>query len=247
MGTPEVIAMYSVSFLNMSKRPATSELDNSLHYLHYDHGDSVYRAWRPKVLSCQSVSRLEAFVTDCVPGNGPARFLKSCDGSYYIVFIFGFSDDQPEVVLRTPKPGHTVAEFMDEKVANEARWMEFLREHTSVPIPCVHRWGLAAQSPELIGPFIIMDFVHGQNLHRFLSECLRKPDGAERTEKVYTQVARFHLQLSRLQFDHIGAISKDDASGKWSVTGRPLTFGMHQLALGIPDYPTDHYPTKPLR
>lgn len=63
MGTPEVIAMYSVSFLNMSKRPATSELDNSLDYLHYDHGDSVYRAWRPNVLSCQSVSRLEAFVT----------------------------------------------------------------------------------------------------------------------------------------------------------------------------------------
>jgi hypothetical protein len=37
------------------------------------------------------------------------------------------------------------------------------------------------------------------------------------------------VQLSQLSFASIGAISKDDASSAWHVTGRPLTYNVRGL------------------
>ena len=48
--------------------------------------------------------------------------------------------------------------------------MNYVREHTNIPIPRVHYWGLTKESPQQLGPFIIMDFVEGQSLGRFLAQ-----------------------------------------------------------------------------
>lgn len=61
-------------------------------------------------------------------------------------------------------------------------------------------------------------------------------------DTIYDQLADYLLQLSRLEFPSIGAISKHVSSGAWAVTGRPLTYNMNELAT-MTGYPTDQFPT----
>lgn len=82
-----------------------------------------------------------------------------------------------------------------------------------------------------------MDFVEGT----LLATVLKKPaeddqddmvldpsfDDAK-LDKIYRQIADYLLQLSQLTFTRIGAISKEGSS--WSVTKRPLTYNMNELA-----------------
>ncbi len=63
-------------------------------------------------------------------------------------------------------------------------------------------------------------------------------------DTIYDQLADYMLQISRLDFPRIGAISKDPASNTWSVTGRPLTYNMNELATST-GYPIDRFPTAP--
>ncbi|CAG8141204.1 unnamed protein product [Penicillium nalgiovense] len=95
-------------------------------------------------------------------------FLK---GSFNISFRFSF-DGRPDVILRFPKPGHTATAYRDEKTVNEVQIMEYLRQNTDIPIPRVHSWGLLAESPQHLGPFIIIDYVNGT----ILSTILKQPD-----------------------------------------------------------------------
>jgi hypothetical protein len=57
---------------------------------------------------------------------------------------------------------------------------------------------------------------------------------------VYNQIANFMLQLLRLKFPRIGAISKDAASGRWAVVGRPLTYDMNEV-ITLAGYPADQF------
>ncbi|KAJ4309036.1 hypothetical protein N0V84_011733 [Fusarium piperis] len=61
-------------------------------------------------------------------------------------------------------------------------------------------------------------------------------------DKFYRQVAEYLLQLSRLEFKRIGAISKEPGDGGWSSSKRPLTYNMNELATSA-GYPTDDFPT----
>jgi aminoglycoside phosphotransferase (APT) family kinase protein len=80
--------------------------------------------------------------------------------------------------------------------------MEYLRQNTDIPIPRVHSWGLIAESPQHLGPFIIMDYVDGT----LLSTILKQPDqenvvlnpNIDNTtlDKIYDQIAYYMFQLS---------------------------------------------------
>jgi hypothetical protein len=50
--------------------------------------------------------------------------------------------------------------------------MEYLHQNTDIPISRVYSWGLLAESPQHLGPFIIMDYVNGT----LLSSILKQPD-----------------------------------------------------------------------
>lgn len=91
-----------------------------------------------------------------------------------------------------------------------------------------------------------------------LSSVLAKPTEGDQEEhvlntdtdnavldKIYPQIADYLLQLSQLTFPRIGAISeaRDSPTG-WSVTKRPLTYNMNELA-SVTTYPTDRFPTAP--
>ncbi|KAH7317227.1 hypothetical protein BKA65DRAFT_515597 [Rhexocercosporidium sp. MPI-PUGE-AT-0058] len=156
-------------------------------------------------------------------------------------------------IIRFPKPGHTATALRDEKVANEVQIMAYLSENTTIPLPRVHSWGFTIDSPQQFGPFIIMDYIDGT----LLSTVLKQPTESDQQgvvlnpniddtilDKVYYQIADYMLQLSQVTFSRIGAISKDCATNTWSVTGRPLTYNMNELAT-VAGYPDDQFPTAP--
>lgn len=168
-------------------------------------------------------------------------------GSYNFCFKISFSEG-PDAIIRFPKPGCTV--LPDEKVTNEARVIEFLRENTNIPIPRLIGWGTTKDSPKQLGPFLISDFVHGVSLSSILRNPAEKDwhfldptlDG-KTLDGVYEQIADVMLQLFQFSFPEIGAISKDPVSNKWSVTARPLTYAMNELATAA-FFPISKFPPR---
>ncbi|KAK2751665.1 phosphotransferase enzyme family protein [Colletotrichum kahawae] len=139
--------------------------------------------------------------------------------------------------------------WRDEKVKNEVMTMEFLREKTTMPIPPIHTWGLAEESPRQIGPFIIMDRMRGYDLSEFLQkptengveEFILDPNIENRKlDIIYDQIAKFVLEISNLPFSKIGSISQDTPDGQWGVTGRPLTYDMND-AVTVGTCPENHF------
>ena len=53
--------------------------------------------------------------------------------------------------------------------------MKYLSKYTSIPIPCVYHWGCTKESPQQLGPFMIEEFMEGENL----GDILKKFTGNE--------------------------------------------------------------------
>ncbi|KAJ5106666.1 hypothetical protein N7456_003341 [Penicillium angulare] len=202
----------------------TSSLKTYFDELEETNGDDECRAWLSRALD--SRAELAVFVAERRKGGAIGTFVCFLKGSFNISFRYNFSDGGPDVLIRFPKPGHTATAYRDEKVANEVQIMDYLLQNTDIPLPRVHSWGLTAESPQQLGPFIIMDYVNGT----LLSTILKQPDQED--------------MLSQLKFAGIGAISKDRASGAWHIAGRPLTYNMNELATAA-GYPDAKFPTAP--
>jgi hypothetical protein len=61
---------------------------------------------------------------------------------------------------------------------------------------------------------------------------------------VYKQIAGFILELLRLEFLYIRAISRDTVSGEWTVTEPLLIYDMNKV-VGFTGFPADHFTTIP--
>ncbi|KAJ9244681.1 hypothetical protein DTO207G8_2254 [Paecilomyces variotii] len=224
----------------------TSSLKTYFDELQETNGDDECRAWLNKAFD--SRAELAIFVASRLAGVGTGKYVGFLKGSFNFSFRFSFSDGGPDAIIRFPKPGHTATAYRDEKVTNEVQIMEYLRQNTDIPVPRIHSWGLIAESPQQLGPFVIMDYVDGE----LLSTILKQPDQEDVVsnpnidntvlEKIYHQIAYYMLQLSQLTFTHIGAISKDHASDTWHVAGRPLTYNMNELVT-VAGYPDGQFPT----
>lgn len=210
-------------------------------------GDDECRAWLDRVFDAKL--ELATFVAARRGGKVITEYVGFLKGSFNFSFRYRFSDGGPDAIIRFPKPGHTATALRDEKVANEIQAMEFLRQNTTIPIPHVHCWGLTKESPHEFGPFIIMDYVEGEKLSTLLKKPVESDDedlvlnpsiDDSKLTTIYRQIAGYLLQLSQLSFNRIGAISKDGS--KWSVTKRPLTYNMNELAT-VAGYPQDRFPT----
>ncbi|GAB7357568.1 hypothetical protein MBLNU459_g0079t1 [Dothideomycetes sp. NU459] len=210
-------------------------------------GDDECKAWLSRVFDAKI--ELGIFVASH-RGGRVTEYVGFLKGSFNFSLRFKFSDSGPDAIIRFPKPGHTDTTLRDEKVTNEAQIMDYLTRNTTIPIPRVHSWGLTADCPQQFGPFIIMDFVDGT----LLSSILKKPTETEQEElvlnpdideevldKVYSQIGSYMLQLSQLSFSNIGAISKDEETDTWSVTRRPLTYNMNELA-SVAKFPRSQLP-----
>ncbi|KAL2759808.1 hypothetical protein ACRALDRAFT_1074057 [Sodiomyces alcalophilus JCM 7366] len=215
--------------------------------------DEEHKVWIRAVFDASA--EIVDFVDARLNGGGTARYNGFFKGSFNFSYHIGFGGRRPSVLIRFAMPGESVTSWRDEKVANEAQIIEYLHEHTSIPLPYIHCWGLTKESPRQLGPFLIMDFIPGLPLSTFLSRpvsnkydpLVLNPDIDNTTlDQVFGQIADYMLQLSRLSFPRIGAISRAGSGlGTWTVTGRPLTFNMNLLAT-VTGYPVDQFPTEPI-
>ncbi|KAH6646918.1 hypothetical protein BKA67DRAFT_580918 [Truncatella angustata] len=178
-----------------------------------------------------------SFVDSRLKWDGAGKYDGFFKGSFNISLDVKRGDNGEHVLIRFPAPGNIYGPWRDEKVKNEVMVMKYLSENSNIPVPGVRCWGLTKDSPRQLGPFIIMDFVGGQDLSDLLQlpaenekdAIILDPDIDEtRLDIIYEQIASFMLELSRLEFPRIGAISKN-ATGQWSVTGRPLTYDMNEV------------------
>lgn len=179
-----------------------------------------------------------SFVDKRLEWNGAATYDGLLAGSFNLSLKVKREDNDECVIIRFPYQGRVYEPWREEKVKNEVMAMTYIRERTGIPVPRIRCWGLTRESPEQLGPFIIMDLMEGQSLGRFLAEPTEDDsklvfldpniDDAK-LDTIYDQIASFTLELSRLEFERIGAISKDTISGEWAVTGRPLTYDMNEV------------------
>lgn len=132
----------------------------------------------------------------------------------------------------------------DEKVETEVLTLKLIREKTDIPVPEVKAWGLADENKFGLGPFIMMSVIKGVDLESVLrtpgsKDRLMRADISDRViTTVYRQVARYMLQLFKLDFPRIGSLSKSAISQGTvgyaaAIESRPFTWRAHEaLVLG---------------
>ncbi|KAJ4348507.1 uncharacterized protein N0V89_009884 [Didymosphaeria variabile] len=153
------------------------------------------------------MTEIVEFVASQRLGSPPGEFDSYLKGSFNLSLVVKFNDGGPKAVIRFPKPGHTAKHLCEEKVRNEVQVLSFLSDQATIPVPRVSSWGTIEDSPQHLGPFMIMDFIDGTSL----ATMLKQPTESERDEVilatdvddtkleyVYEQLADYMLQLSQL-------------------------------------------------
>jgi len=149
--------------------------------------------------------------------------------------VFG---DGTAWLVRFPRVGNVHDSYADEKVAMEVKALGLVREETTIPVPKVRAWGLAASNPLGLGPFVMMDFVDGVALNELLNDpnaesptrLIRDDISDDDIEAIYRQFANFLLQLFKLDFDSIGNLPwPSDTEAEGPRLMRPLTFKAHTI------------------
>ncbi|KAI4683690.1 uncharacterized protein J4E88_004867 [Alternaria novae-zelandiae] len=200
-------------------------------------GNAELEAWAARVKAANE--EIVTFVGQKLKVSVPGEFVKYLQGSYNVNLVIRFGEEDI-VIVRFSKRGITAAKFLEEKVKNEVRFLEYLAEKTVIPVPRIRDWGTAKESPSQLSPYIIMDYIEGTELSELLQQLQDEHKEAE-VDLVYEQIAEYMLQISRLHFSAIGPINKE-TSGAWTVTDRPLTTNMNNLASVVTDYPVDQFP-----
>lgn len=154
-------------------------------------------------------------------------------GSYNAGLKYKFSDGSIWL-LRFARAGKVHDSYADEKVAMEVAAINLIRRETTIPVPDIKAWGVAAQNPLGLGPFILMDFIQdGISLGTLVKDLtgstrlLREDLSDEEMEIIYRQFANFLLQLFKLDFDHIGTLDSSTPGIHFPI--RPLTWKSHDI------------------
>lgn len=175
-------------------------------------------------------------------------------GSYNagVKLIFG---DGTAWLLRFPRVSRVHDSYADEKVAMEVAAIDLISHETTIPVPMIQAWGVAAQNPLGLGPFIIMEFIQdGVSLNDLLkyinggTRLLREDLSDDEVEIIYRQISKFLLQLFKLDFDHIGNLDSPNPELRFPI--RPLTWKAHEMlqtggvdTFGTPLWHYLHIPT----
>ncbi|KAL2167873.1 hypothetical protein VTG60DRAFT_660 [Thermothelomyces hinnuleus] len=190
------------------------------------------------------------FILKYRPGR-PVRPRQTIRGGYNVAFCLEYTDGA--AILRVALPG--VNAFAEEKVRVEVATLRYIERMTSIPVPHVYHWGTAAENPLGLGPFIIMDYIpHKCSLGDVLQDTSVEDSGRQyldrnvprdKLERLYGQVARIMLELSRLEMSRIGSLAYDNDRDAFTVGSRPLTQDMNELVVqgGVPPSGTRCSPT----
>jgi hypothetical protein len=193
--------------------------------------------WVDKVNETYKTGHLCQWVSSFHPDGLPCQL----EGTFhYGAFNAGMKmvfRDGTAWMVRFPRMGNVNDRYADEKVAMEVKALSLIREATSIPVPKVQAWGLAAGNPLRLGPFIIMDFIDGMSLSDILKDpnaerptrLMREDISDDDIEAIYRQFANFLLQLFKLDFDRIGSLPWPSPAAESPILIRPLTFKAHTI------------------
>ncbi|CAK7220435.1 hypothetical protein SCUCBS95973_004154 [Sporothrix curviconia] len=193
--------------------------------------------WYKSVRANDIYRAVARFILKYRPGDVEVMHL-ALKGAYNIAYRLEYKDGS-SVIMRIPIKD--AVPFQDEKVRYEVATMRYVAANTTIPVPHVYHYGMAAENPLGLGPFIIMDYIdHHQNLSRALMDPTRAlgkrpildPNiDDHRLASIYAQVADILLQLDSLRFPRIGSLLEDPATGHIEVRGRPLLANMIDLVV----------------
>jgi aminoglycoside phosphotransferase (APT) family kinase protein len=116
----------------------------------------------------------------------------------------------------------------------EVAAINLIRRETTIPVPKIEAWGMAAKNPLNMGPFIIIEFIEGAiSLNDLLTptsgstRLLRDDLTDDEMEIIYRQFANFLLQLFKIDFDHIGNLFSPASELRFPA--RPLTWKAYDI------------------
>jgi hypothetical protein len=152
-------------------------------------------------------------------------------GSFNFCCRFAFADGV-QWMLRFPMPGRVM--YLADQVRRELGPKKYILGETNIRTPKLIAYGM--EDDLGLGPFVITEFIKGKTLDKLWKENPKEPRSGLRSdidekvqEIVYRQVANILLELAEHKFDRIGSLSFDDR-GSYSVTARPLTLKMNEVA-----------------
>ena len=98
-------------------------------------------------------------------------------------------------VLREPNDDS----FLPYQLSNEVAWLDFVREHTNIPVPKVYKYSTSKGSA-----YIAMEFIEGQPLHE-----IWKDQSEEQKDVLANEIASVVVQLGETRLEKIGGLDLD--------------------------------------
>ncbi|KAM5449941.1 hypothetical protein MaudCBS49596_004704 [Microsporum audouinii] len=200
----------------------------------WEQSDAISDAWAERLFEKETLLAIGRFIAKHRRGV-PIELFSPKEGAFNVSFKVEF-EDGGAAMIRFPKPGVTM--FPEEKIRNEVAAIRYIQENTSIPVPFIIHWGSKEESPQGLGPFIIMEYIeHAMDLGAALNTpgygadtppVLDPNIDQEKLEMLYGQVADVLLQLSRLSLLRIGSLAQRD-DFTWGVASRPLSINMNEL------------------
>lgn len=191
----------------------------------------VFQKWIHDLVQGHTKSLALKLAAEHLAGS-PSRTPVSASRFSHGAFNFCYQvmcQDGSRVLVRFTAQGRIVCR--DEKVEDEVAVMTYLARNTPIPVPKVLGAGRCAA-----GPYVIMELLEGNILTRYLKDPLRKLATLNlhisefALKKAYHGMADIVLELSKPDFDAVGALKQDGPGGDWIVHKRPLSFNMNRIS-----------------
>lgn len=155
-------------------------------------------------------------------------------GGYHVLYRMRLDECSDDVLIRVPVPASTP--FISEKTNVEAATARYIKKYTSIPVPEVFDYGVTSLA-DGVKCFIILQPI---DFRRPISQAIGAPRAStdeamvldlsishDVLMKLWVQVARYLLHLSRQRFPRIGSLVEDNNS--YTIALCPLPFNMHSI------------------
>ncbi|KAF4210543.1 hypothetical protein CNMCM8980_004023 [Aspergillus fumigatiaffinis] len=236
-------------------RPILTEKCMDFDDVAWKQSDQRFDIWKKEKLLKRENLIAVGNLIDKWRGGVPDTLLTPGRGAFNVWVRLKFTDGG-SAVMRIPCYGRSM--FPEEKVQREVSVMRFLERHTSIQVPHILHYRMTKESPDVLGPFIIMEYIeHEYDLVDALNTPAIPDDerpildpqiSEERLIFAYGQMADIVLQLSKHTFTEVGCIARanedDDFDGVWVVKHRPLTLNMNEL-VQVGNFPPHLLPDGP--
>lgn len=138
--------------------------------------------------------------------------VETCNGSFNLVHIIQLDDSM--VVIRIPTTGQSgdLHGPAKEALESQVHTMEYIRKHTSAPVPQVYQFDTTANN-EIHAPYIAMGYVSGRTVSRLWFDTSGPTPLESRRQRVLAQLAKAMSQLQKLHFENIGSLLPSSQGG----------------------------------